>query len=301
MVTRYFLSLLCGCKQYSVLQRFLSSSHASSTVDQLSHEWDVGASEYDQVFTQAFQVYAQQALDLTVTDSTTKNIRLLDVGCGGGALSLLAATKGYDVTAVDYSPRMIELLKSKTNRVHAHVMNGENMREFQDNTFDYVYSLFSLMFYPNPLRGVEEIYRVCKRKCCIVTWSSMSNIEWVKRNNRALLKVKPNLPRSKHTRQVESLSNVNEFRNLLIEANVKAENIQIHKVAKSIDIGNDPYAFWKNMTRSFPAIRETLHQHYTKDEQNQVEQEFVKQLENDFGTNKNIKLTGEALFVIAEK
>ena len=38
---------------------------------------------------------------------------LLDLGCGTGSLSLLAAERGYRVTGVDLSPPMIELARAK--------------------------------------------------------------------------------------------------------------------------------------------------------------------------------------------
>ncbi|MGW3496229.1 class I SAM-dependent methyltransferase [Streptomyces sp. NPDC001020] len=39
---------------------------------------------------------------------------LLDLGCGTGSLSLLAAERGYRVTGVDLSPAMVELARAKT-------------------------------------------------------------------------------------------------------------------------------------------------------------------------------------------
>lgn len=38
---------------------------------------------------------------------------LLDLGCGTGSLSLLAAERGHHVTGVDLSPRMIDLARAK--------------------------------------------------------------------------------------------------------------------------------------------------------------------------------------------
>lgn len=50
---------------------------------------------------------------------------VLDVGCGTGSLSLLAAEQGHRVTAVDLSPRMAEQARSKLAGADAEVLVGD--------------------------------------------------------------------------------------------------------------------------------------------------------------------------------
>ncbi|MET8582138.1 class I SAM-dependent methyltransferase [Streptomyces collinus] len=50
---------------------------------------------------------------------------VLDLGCGTGSLSLLAAGQGHRVTAVDSSPAMVALARTKLAGQDAEVLRGE--------------------------------------------------------------------------------------------------------------------------------------------------------------------------------
>ncbi|MFD9095157.1 class I SAM-dependent methyltransferase [Streptomyces collinus] len=50
---------------------------------------------------------------------------VLDLGCGTGSLSLLAAGQGHRVTAVDSSPAMVALARAKLAGQDAEVLRGE--------------------------------------------------------------------------------------------------------------------------------------------------------------------------------
>ncbi|MBK3587792.1 class I SAM-dependent methyltransferase, partial [Streptomyces sp. MBT57] len=53
---------------------------------------------------------------------------LLDLGCGTGSLSLLAAGQGHRVTAVDRSPRMAEQARAKLAGTGSEVLVGDAAR-----------------------------------------------------------------------------------------------------------------------------------------------------------------------------
>ncbi|MGX1157864.1 SAM-dependent methyltransferase [Streptomyces albogriseolus] len=50
---------------------------------------------------------------------------VLDLGCGTGSLSLLAAEQGHRVTGVDRSPAMVELARQKLAGRHAVFLTGD--------------------------------------------------------------------------------------------------------------------------------------------------------------------------------
>lgn len=64
---------------------------------------------------------------------------LLDLGCGTGSLSLLAAGRGHRITGVDLSPRMVERARAKLAGTGAEVLTGDAARPpVEGRTFDVI-------------------------------------------------------------------------------------------------------------------------------------------------------------------
>jgi len=81
------------------------------------------------------------------------------------------------VLATDFSEQMIEYMnnvikKESYENIEAKVMDGQNMYGVQDNTFDYAYSIFGLIYFPDRLKGFKEIHRVLKPngKVAVTAW-----------------------------------------------------------------------------------------------------------------------------------
>jgi len=91
--------------------------------------------------------------------------RLLEIGCGLGTDLLQFARGGAIVSAIDLTPRSIELVKHRFELygfpVDARVGDAEKL-PFSDNSFDVVYSFGVLHHTPNTPKAVDEIYRVLK-------------------------------------------------------------------------------------------------------------------------------------------
>ena len=62
--------------------------------------------------------------------------RVLDAGCGPGRFTLELQRLGASVTALDISPRQIELLRQRIPEVDAHVGDIVDLSQFADGTFD---------------------------------------------------------------------------------------------------------------------------------------------------------------------
>ena len=76
------------------------------------------ASIYDAAHPEIFGRFEQQRIvkdiDLIASLMATRScVRALDIGCGTGNLALKFLDRGYQVRAVDISPQMIEVLRSK--------------------------------------------------------------------------------------------------------------------------------------------------------------------------------------------
>ncbi|MDI3407283.1 methyltransferase domain-containing protein [Streptomyces sp. B-S-A6] len=77
---------------------------------------------------------------------------VLDLGCGTGSLSLLAAGQGHRVTAVDSAPRMVERARAKLAGTGAEVLVGDAGRPPLDGgrRFDVILARHVVWMLPDP-------------------------------------------------------------------------------------------------------------------------------------------------------
>lgn len=89
---------------------------------------------------------------------------VLEVGVGTGK-NFPYYPLNCSVTAIDFSPRMLEIAKSNINKAKVPVtileMDAQNM-DFPDDTFDCVINTCVFCSVPDPIKGLKEIKRVCK-------------------------------------------------------------------------------------------------------------------------------------------
>jgi ubiquinone/menaquinone biosynthesis C-methylase UbiE len=89
---------------------------------------------------------------------------ILEVGVGTG--------KNFDyypadarITAIDFSQEMLKQAAHKKARKHIsvelHLMDAQSL-SFADNSFDTVIGSFVFCSVPLPIKGLKELYRVCK-------------------------------------------------------------------------------------------------------------------------------------------
>ena len=94
--------------------------------------------------------------------------RVLDLACGTGDLAFLAAASGADVTALDLTPRMIELALQKrpwgeasASRPSVRFLVGDmTALPIADRSFDVVTTGYGLRNVPDLDRAIGEISRV---------------------------------------------------------------------------------------------------------------------------------------------
>ena len=76
-----------------------------------------------------------------------RGLRILDAGCGTGALAVAAAERGASVTAIDLSPQLVDVAR---DRLPAHLdvnfLSGD-MLDPKLGTFDYVVAMDSIIHY----------------------------------------------------------------------------------------------------------------------------------------------------------
>ncbi len=92
-------------------------------------------------------------------------MRILDVACGAGQISIPAARAGAKVTGIDIAPNLIEQARARAQaeNLDARFDEGDaEMLPYQDSSFDIVISLIGAMFAPRPEWVAAELKRVCR-------------------------------------------------------------------------------------------------------------------------------------------
>jgi len=125
--------------------------------------WNLLASAYETEVLPSFQPFAEEALRLAAPQPGAP---IADVACGPGTLALLAASRGFAVDALDFSPEMIALVERSARErgldgVQARVGDGQAL-PYPDGGHGAGFSLFGLMFFPDRARGFSELRRILR-------------------------------------------------------------------------------------------------------------------------------------------
>jgi len=103
------------------------------------------------------QVTAQSIPALLDAAGVTRGMRVLDVATGPGHVAAAAAERGAVVTAVDFSPAMVE--RARSRGVDAREGDAQAL-PFSDGTFDAVVTSFGMLHFADPERALAEAWRV---------------------------------------------------------------------------------------------------------------------------------------------
>jgi ubiquinone/menaquinone biosynthesis C-methylase UbiE len=103
------------------------------------------------------------------------NQKILFVGVGTGADLELINYSDLDITAIDYSPDMLEKAKNKfkASSIRFLEMDAQHMA-FEDESFDFVVASLILSVVPDADKCFQEIKRVLKRKGKIIIFDKFA-------------------------------------------------------------------------------------------------------------------------------
>lgn len=129
----------------------------------VSAPWDLVSRGYADEATSIMLPFTRDAIHLAQPKASA---RVLDVATGPGTLALELAPRVARVDAVDFSPAMLEQLETRRaalglDNVFARVADGQAL-PFEDESFDVVFSMFGLMFFPDRPKGFAEARRVLR-------------------------------------------------------------------------------------------------------------------------------------------
>jgi len=155
-------------------------NNAKMTSTQLQSAYDEVADQYEKRIWFDQHILGVARLRKKLLSKATG--RILDVACGTG-LNIPLFPTGSDITAVDLSPRMLEVARKNATEHGLHVnlavMDAEQL-EFPDGSFDTVVSTLSTCTFPNPLKALDEIKRVCRPNGLILLLEhGHSSVPWL--------------------------------------------------------------------------------------------------------------------------
>jgi SAM-dependent methyltransferase len=121
--------------------------------------WDVVAANYEEYAEPHTRLFA---LDALTALGDVRGRRVLDVATGTGAFALAAAAAGADVLATDLSPGMVARVVARLGgQGEARVMDGQAL-DLPDASVDVGASVFGVILFPDPMRGLRELHRVIR-------------------------------------------------------------------------------------------------------------------------------------------
>jgi len=125
------------------------------------------ASLYDKIARTAITSYYQKVAEEIV--AAIDSGRMLDIGTGPGYLPIEIAKRksNLHIDGIDLTKKMIKIAQknalqaSVANQLHFEVGNANKLR-FKDNSYDMVISTGAFHSWKNPVKVINECYRVLK-------------------------------------------------------------------------------------------------------------------------------------------
>ncbi|TGM58422.1 class I SAM-dependent methyltransferase [Leptospira adleri] len=259
--------------------------------------WSLVAEGYTKSTKQFLETYSLKAMDLLGLKSDHV---VLDVAAGPGTLAIPLSKSVKEIYAIDFSEPMIEQLKKGMREANVEnviplVMDGQRL-EFPQNHFDGAFSMFGLMFFPDKLQGLKEIYRVLKpgKKVAVSGWAPVKNSPLMQFLFGALRKANPEIPEPQTN--PSSFENPEFFREQLNAAGFR--EIDILPFSNSIEV-SDAEEFLDSMIEGGAPLQwmKSKMKESVWDEKRKIMLEHL----NSQLTKLPISLSSEAYIAVAEK
>src|SRR3989344_280903 len=104
-----------------------------------------------------------------------KNLKILDLGCGTGAVMKFLDSKDYKVCGVDTNDAALDYCSEK--RLEVKKGEAENIN-FDDNAFDIVLALDLLEHLDSPEKSIREINRILKKDGLLIATVPAHQFLW---------------------------------------------------------------------------------------------------------------------------
>jgi len=138
--------------------------------------WGVAAQDWSELFEPKSKPIWVAMLDSAEVNQGT---RFLDLGCGGGGSSVLAAERGARVAGLDAAEALIDIARERVPDSDFRIGDLEEL-PYDDNSFDVVFASMSIMFATNPSVALGEMKRVTVSGGCVTVgiWGKPEDCEY---------------------------------------------------------------------------------------------------------------------------
>jgi ubiquinone/menaquinone biosynthesis C-methylase UbiE len=119
-------------------------------------------------FTRLAETMRESGAILVSELGITKDMNVLDLGCGDGTTAIPAAKLGANVLGVDIARNLVAAGNARVQKeglTNCTFQEGDatDLKELQDESFDLMVSIFGAMFAPKPFDVAKEMVRVTRR------------------------------------------------------------------------------------------------------------------------------------------
>jgi ubiquinone/menaquinone biosynthesis C-methylase UbiE len=146
--------------------------------------WDKASAYYESCWHEQLKPSQDRLLDIA---GLKEGEHILDIACGTGLISFRAAISAGEkglVLGTDISEKMIALATAIAEEKNIHHIKFERMDaeelKVSDETFDVVLCSLGLMYFPEPLKALKEMFRVLKPggRAVVSVWGQRDHCGW---------------------------------------------------------------------------------------------------------------------------
>lgn len=119
-------------------------------------------------FTRIADTMRESGTALVARLGITKDMKVLDLGCGDGTTAIPAAKLNANVLGVDIAQNLVEAGNARAKKeglTNISFQQGDaiDLKELKDESFDLVISIFGAMFAPKPFEVAQSMARVTRK------------------------------------------------------------------------------------------------------------------------------------------